>query len=140
MTEYRKRFTIGCTVVDVVPYDNNVTSRCDHKIFVTGTVQVLYDNNLSCCNQKKIVVTQENPNCSNLTVPTSQPTAPTGDMKKITKKVHKGGGSEGIVDFRNANKCNVLFVVHKGIEIKGVVGFKIANNQNGLACSDSNLY
>ena len=59
---------------------------------------------------------------------------------KITKKVLEGGGNEGTVDSRSANKCNVLLIVHKGIEMIGVVGFKIVNNQNGLACSDSNLY
>ena len=72
-TGYRKRFTISCTVFDVVPYDNNVTS---------------------CRDCKLGVIPQENPNCSNVIVPISRRTAPTGDRKKITKKVHKGGGSE----------------------------------------------
>mmetsp|Transcript_22523 Transcript_22523/g.22800 ORF Transcript_22523/g.22800 Transcript_22523/m.22800 type:complete len:112 (+) Transcript_22523:142-477(+) len=64
----------------------------------------------------------------------------TEGRKKITKKVLKGGENKGTVDSRNANKCNVLFVVNKGIEIRGVVGFEIANNQIGLVYSDSNLY
>ena len=105
-------------------------SRCDLKI----------DNKLSRSDRKIVVEPQENPKNSIVTVPISRLTAPTGERKKITNKVHEGGGSEGTVDARNANKCGVLLVVHKGIEIKGVVGFKSANNQNGLACSDSNSY
>ena len=48
--------------------------------------------------------------------------APIGEKKKITEEVHKVGGNEGIVDSKNANKCNVLLVVQNGIEIKEVVG------------------
>ena len=66
--------------------------------------------------------------------------APTGERKKITKEILKGGGNEGTVDSKNANKYDVLLVVYKGSEIIGVVGFKITNNQNGLACSDLNLH
>ena len=102
MTGYRKRYTIGCTVVDVIPYENNVTSRRDRKICGTDAVQVLYDNNLSRCDRKIVVVSQENPNRSNVIVPISRPTAPTGEGKKITKKILGGGGNEGTVDSR---KC-----------------------------------
>ena len=48
---------------------------------------------------------------------------------KITKKVHEMGGKEGAEqDFRNADDCNVLFVVDKGVGEKGVAAsFKLDN-------------
>ena len=48
-----------------------------------------------------------------------------------------GGKEDAEQDFRNANDCNVLFVVDKGVGEKGVEAcFKIADNQNGLVCSE----
>jgi len=111
-------------------------SRCDRKISVVVPVRPKVSPSTTGDRKRcdrKIFVPKDNSNRSNVTVPI-------GDRKKITNKVHEGGGSEGTVDSRNVNKCSVLLVVHKGIEIKGVVGFKSANNQNGLACSDSNSY
>ena len=92
-----------------------------------------YDNGVVLPYDNTVTSRRNNINRSNVTVPT-------GDRKKISNKVHESGGNKGTVDSRNANKCNVLFVVHKGIEIKRVVGLKIANNRNGLACSDSKSY
>ena len=87
---------------------------------MTVTGSSLPAKNLSRCD-RKIFVPKDNSNRSNVTVPT-------GDRKKITNKVHEKSGDEETVDSRNANKCNVLFVVHNGIATEGVVGFKIANN------------
>ena len=47
-------------------------------------------------------------------------------------------GNEGAEpDFRNADDCNLLFVVDKGVGEKGVEAcFKIADNRNGLVCCE----
>ena len=120
-----------------------------HNVLYEDTVHVLYENNVSCCNQRIFIAPQNKSNRksnrSNVTVlgdnsNRSNGTVPTGDKKNITNKVHEGGGNEGTVDSKNANKCKGLLIGHKGIKIEGKVCFKIGNNRNGLACSDSNSY